>query len=75
MHYVHIAGPETYKTAIMIAKMLNDILMGVSLEGHEALNADAPEHSTDDYAGSGDWGALTIWSVKRRKWNMNYRCE
>ena len=28
MHYVHIAGPETYKAAIMIAKMLNDILYG-----------------------------------------------
>ena len=27
MHYVHIAGPETYKAAIMIAKMLNDILL------------------------------------------------
>ena len=31
--------------------------MGVSLEEHEALNAGAQEHSTDDYAGSGDWGA------------------
>ena len=46
--------------------------MGVSLEEHEVLNADAPEHNADDYAGSGDWGLLTIWSVKRRKWNMNY---
>ena len=49
-------------------------MSGVSFEEHEVLNADAPEHSTDDYAGSGDWRSLTIWSVKRRKWNMNYRC-
>ena len=28
------------------------------LEGHEALNADAPEHNADDYAGAGDWGGF-----------------
>ncbi len=38
------------------------------LEGHEALNADAPEHNADDYAGAGDWGGLlAIWNVKKKK--------
>ena len=36
MHYVHIAGPETYKAAIMIAKMLNDILYGKVVVFHLA---------------------------------------
>ena len=31
--------------------------MGVSLEEHEALNADAQEHNPDDYVGSEDRGA------------------
>ena len=31
--------------------------MGMSLEEHEALNAEAPDPSPDDYAGAEDWGA------------------
>ena len=41
-----------------------------ALEGHEALNADAPEHNADDYAGAGDWGACC--DMKREEKEMEH---
>ena len=45
---------ERLHAAIDTARME---MSGVSFEEHEALNAGAPEHSTDDYVDSGDWGS------------------
>ncbi len=72
MHYVQIAGPETYKSVAMMVKLLNDILEGVRKAPHSLkrglkrglnINHNALPHLR--IVGLQEVDVQTVWQLRR----------